>query len=108
MSVKLASFPNSRIKPRPATRDATQFTFSIPSGVATKIADVNPDRTYYLVENLSAAQLRVGYEALNLDTIGFIVPGAPGGVREIESLEEIWVYQNSGAPIDIYTEEGVG
>ena len=116
-SRKLASFPNSRIKPRPATREATTDQFTIPSMVPTLILSFNENRTYFNLRNLavSAQNLRYGFTPLgdegnppvNLATDGFTLE-AGDLVADEPSPQEIWVYNESLAPLIINVEEGQG
>lgn len=129
---KLASFPNSRIKPRPATRDAVDFVFTLPSsgvlgtpGAPVKILDANENRTYFNLENIAPDpainlnSLRFGYAPLgaegappaDLTTNGFtIVPGA--GLADQPSPQELWAVNMSDVDatnnIVISVEEGQG
>lgn len=53
-----ASFPNSRIKPRPSTSQAQTYQVAInnypPLAALTKIVDPDANRTYVIVKNLDA------------------------------------------------------
>lgn len=55
-NVKLASFPNSRIKPRAATRVANTFELDVPDidgGGPIMLVAADPNRTYITIRNVS-------------------------------------------------------
>lgn len=51
----LASFPNSRVKPRPATQDANTYhvALDVDTNPVTLVAPPNANRTYIILKNLS-------------------------------------------------------
>lgn len=62
-----ASFPNSRIKPRPSTSQAQTYQVAInglpPGGALTQIVEATLNRTYVLIKNLSADSIWYVYAA---------------------------------------------
>lgn len=103
----LASFPNSRIKPRAATRIATPGTRSLAftDGVVS-VLPANADRTYATLKNNSTtAGLTYCYgSAANIAT-DFFRLGA-GQAIDLESPEEVFVKPD--ADLEISIEEGQG
>jgi hypothetical protein len=116
-SIKLASFPSSRNRPRPATRFVTPNLgeFTLPAsgtigvpGAPVKLMDVNASRTYFNIENNAENMvggvpysptntLKFGYAPLgqegappaDLALNGFVlVPGS--GIADEPSPQEIW------------------
>jgi len=110
-AVLLASFPNSRIKPRPATTQSSTAILTIPSGIATLVAIANLNRTLLLIRNLnSTSNLFYGYTA-TVD--GLVRPDGgmlikPFDTAEIDDPGNVYIYQNSGSPIEISIDEGEG
>lgn len=107
----LASFPNSRIKPRPArTQGSTQIA-TVATGGASLVLAANLNRTNALIRNLSpTATIWYGYDSSIDDT-----PGAQGGfailpydTANIDDPGNIYIYQNSGASVNISIDEGEG
>lgn len=111
----LASFPNSRNFPRPATKIANTFTAVLPVGVSTSVIPANQNRTYATLRNDSAVDdLRFYYRhagdpAPTLADIlndGFLLEA--GDAYQIDSPEEIYAATNGGAPISLSIDEGEG
>lgn len=125
---KLASFPNSRIRPRPATREAFARKITIPVGAPVKILDANLDRTYFSLENVAPPDeannntLKFGYAPqgaegsppADLVNQGWtILPGS--GLADEPSPQEVWainlgdvIAAGPGSDIIISIEEGQG
>jgi len=100
----LASLPNSRVKPRSATRDAITRSVSIVANTITKIIDVNPDRTYLFIYNTHAtASLKYGYKN-DVDEIKFSLRADRG--IDLEALGE--VYALSTDDLTVEYDEGEG
>jgi hypothetical protein len=109
MGTRLASFPNSRIKPRPARSAGVTVILSVPSGApATLIVPANVDRTSVLVRNIDpATDGWYGYTAgVDGVTEGELLKA--GEPVTLDDQGDIYFYQNSGAPIKISYDEGVG
>jgi hypothetical protein len=109
MGFQLASFPNSRIKPRPATSQATTIQVTIPSGglTATLVAAADPNRTYANLRNFSGADMYYGYaNTINAST-GMLLKGLESE-DDIAAPKNIYVWQNSGAPITVGLDIGQG
>lgn len=107
----LASFPNSRIKPRPATAQSATDIITIPSGIATLIAPANVNRTELLLRNLSNnVDLYYGY---NNSVDGTVGPSGGMLLKAFDSAKivdpgNIYVFQSSGGSINIAIDEGEG
>lgn len=107
----LASFPNSRIKPRPARTTGDTDIVEIPNNVTTKILDADPNRVNALLRNLSSNfPIYYGYDnSVNSsvgETGGMLV--APLDSVVIDDPRDVYVFQNSGGPINISLDVGQG
>lgn len=109
--VDLASFPNSRIKPR----SATQFSFigqvTCPADTPTRIRPILNERTVLTIYNQSTT-VTLRYKRGNDDTApaniatdGFVL--GPDRAIDLEGPEALWVYP-VGGDIDISYDDGVG
>lgn len=108
----LASFPNSRIKPRPArtTGDTQIQTLAAGPGV-TQILPANANRVNALVRNLSTSlNLYYGYDNA-IDGS----PGPQGGflLSPLQSVvlddpRAIFMFNGNGVTVDIDIDEGSG
>lgn len=106
MSVKLASFPNSRIKPRPATRVAVTSEVNITSAGPVTILPANENRTIATLFNSGANDIRYQYAtSVGILASGFLLKA--GGSIDLESPEEIFG-QAIGADSLCYVDEGEG
>lgn len=105
-----ASFKNSRIKTRPPTSEATTFVVTIPNGQHKGI-DADITRTYITIRNLSLADsIKYDYASVG-DTPNWADDAMtlkPGEAADLESPQEIWFENTSGAPMDIAVDEGKG
>ena len=108
----LASFPNSRIKPRPArTTGDTQILTLVGGGVVTTVAVANPNRVNLLLRNLSTTDsIYYGYD----NTIDGS-PGAQGGflISPLQSVliddpRDIFVFNGNVGTVNIDIDEGLG
>lgn len=104
--IDLASFPNSRIKPRAATRVCEIYQVSIPANTPTLVSDANDDRTYITIYNQSSsAPLRYSRgSSTNIDTEGFYL-SAERAV-DLEGPQSLYVWSPSAIIISV--DEGVG
>lgn len=109
--ILLASFPNSRIKPRPArTQGHTEIATLAPGG-ASLVAPANLNRTNLLLRNLSATEtIYYGYDA-SVDA----TPGPTGGfavlpydTANIDDPGSIYVYNGGLASVNVSIDEGEG
>lgn len=103
----LASFQNSRVKPRKATEtaDTDQITIGL---TETLVRVANANRTYLSVRNLDSANpIFYGYPAHfgNLLTKGFQLKG--GDAIDIESTQEIRAIGLGGSVL-VCIDEGQG
>lgn len=112
MSVQLASFPNSRIKPRPVRSQGDTEILTLAGGPGvTQILPANLNRVNALVRNLdSTNNLYYGYDNA-IDGS----PGAQGGFLlsplQTVSLDDpraIFIYNGNAAPVNICIDEGEG
>jgi hypothetical protein len=103
---KLASFPNSRIKPRPVTRVASTEEITVPSlGVVTIPANVN--RSYLTLFNTDPTNpLRYGYDLALVATEGFLL--IKEATIDLESPEPVYVFNPNGVNVAITIDEGSG
>lgn len=111
MATLLASFPNSRIKPRPATSQSDTSIVTCPTGMATLIAPANPNRTLITIRNIAVGL--TGYYGYDNAIDGS--PGANGGFElrggdsaDIQDPGDVYFFNNSGSPIDVSIDEGEG
>lgn len=106
--IKLASFPNSRIKPRAATRVAFTSRVTIPNNVPTLLLAANPNRTYVSVYNESATDVFYNYGGPVVDPASsFKIPGF-GTISDMQSPQDIYVLQSSGGDIVLSIDQGEG
>jgi len=108
-AVLLASFPNSRIKPRPATTLSNTFGIAVPNGVATLIAAANPNRTLVTIRNTSNSDAYYGYDAtitVGGPLTGFLLKGLDS--VDIQDPGDIFVIQTSAVSITIDVDQGQG
>lgn len=106
----LASFQNSRIRPRSATEDATTDQVTIAVGAPnTLVRAANPNRTYITLRNEntgSGEDIRYMYEdSANILTDGFLLKA--GEAIDLESKEAIYA-QAISAPVNMSIDEGEG
>lgn len=104
----LASFPNSRIKPRPPRSTGTAVIVAVPTGVATQILPSDANRTDLIVRNLDSVNtIWYGYSnTVDGITVGF--PLKPGEAQNVDGPQALFIYQNSGAPINVSYDIGQG
>lgn len=103
----LASFPNSRIKPRPARTSGNTNNQTILAGATVLIYPADLNRVSLLLRNDSPSDtLLYSYTSVNIATEGF--PIRPGEAVLLESPQDIWVHNPSANPIDISEDVGVG
>jgi hypothetical protein len=105
--VCLASFQDSRVKPRKATTTALTYTQVVPD-VATSIRPANANRTYLTLRNESlGVDLRYAYRLADLPLSGFLVRF--GESVDIESPQEIFAVATiAGQTVPISMDEGSG
>lgn len=103
----LASFQDSRTKPRKATSTAKTYTQVVPDS-ATSIRPANANRTYLTLRNESlGVDLRYAYAAADLPLNGFLVRF--GESVDIESPQEIFAVSTIAAmTVPISMDEGSG
>ena len=105
--VLLASFPNSRNKPRNPRTTGFTDQITIPSLATVSIAAENQHRTDLNIRNLSTTSpIRFAYTAVAIATEGFVLE--PLETIYIDGPQEVFVYNPSGAPLDIVKDEGFG
>ncbi len=104
----LGSFPNSRIKPRPATSAARTTVQTIGIG-ANFVFPANINRTYLSIRNESSTDdLRYSYAASPgpLPANGFLVRRLEA--VDIETQEAVTVWNVGAAAIQVSFDEGQG
>lgn len=108
----LASFPNSRIKPRPATTQSDTEILTVTAGPGvTQVLLPNPNRTTALIRNLdSTVSLYYGYDNSVDDQVG-----ADGGMLlsplqsvNIENPGALYIFNPSGSAVNVAIDEGEG
>lgn len=119
MGVNLASFPNSRINPTPATSLAVQSVVTVPANTAsdplTHIVAANPNRTYLTIYNTHATD---SMRFMNYTGSGAIPTKAQilangflliaGAAYEIDTPEAVFAISTTASTIPLDLEEGSG
>ena len=112
MSVQLASFPNSRVKPRPVRTQGDTQIQTLPAGPGvTQILPANLNRVNALVRNLdSSNSLYYGYDN-SIDGS----PGPQGGFLlsplqtvSLDDPKAIFIDNPNGVAVNICIDEGEG
>lgn len=88
----LASFPNSRIKPRSATRLSTVGQVVIPANTATLLRPELAERTTLTIYNQSLSgtlRYKRGVNT-NINVDGFLL--GPDRAIDLDGPQNIWVY----------------
>lgn len=109
--VQLASFPNSRVKPRPVRTTGDTQIIQVLASSTTQILAANPNRVDVLVRNLdSTNSIYYGYDA-SID--GSVGPN--GGFRldagqtvKIDDPRAIFIFNGNAVAINIDIDEGEG
>jgi len=104
-----ASFKNSRIKSRAPTSEAATKVITMAVG-QNKGIDADITRTYVTIRNLSTNPIKYDYApaggAPNWGDDAMILKADEAA--DLESPQEVWFWNTSGAPIDIGVDEGKG
>jgi hypothetical protein len=112
MSFQLASFPNSRIKPRPVrTQGDTQIQTLAAGPLVTQILPANLNRVNALIRNLdSSNNLYYGYDNAIDGSVGpqggFLL--SPLQTVSIDDPRAIYIFNGNGVPVNICIDEGEG
>ncbi len=112
IAFNLASFPNTRIRPRPATRRAETFGGLAPVGIPVLAKAANRARTYLTIRNTNlSSDMAYGYgdqanDSNYLTNEGMIL--RPGDSMDIESLEDVYVMSIGATPVEFREDEGEG
>jgi hypothetical protein len=101
--IDLASFPNSRIKPRAATTDSFIYNGIIDPGTVEMARPVFPERTYATLKNNTGATLYYDRQG-NPDTDGFVLE--EGQAIDLEGPQAIYLWSPAGGAWTI--DEGRG
>jgi hypothetical protein len=103
----LASFQDSRSKPRKATSTAKTYTQTI-TDVPVLVRPANPNRTYLTLRNESlGVDMRYAYDIADLPAQGFLIRF--GESVDMESPQDIFgVCVIAGQTVDICMDEGNG
>lgn len=108
----LASFPNSRIKPRPARTTGDTEIVSVPGGsIVTQILAANANRVNALVRNLSTTDsVYYGYDNAIDGSVGpqggFLLSPLQSVV--LDDPRAIYVFNGNVGAVDIDIDEGSG
>ncbi len=109
----LASFPNSRIKPRSATRERTINILSVPQAGAspngnTSIApNQNGNRTSVTIANEGPSDIRYNYfDDATMATTGFLLPA--GSSVDEDDQREIFAKSLTATASQLSVSDGVG
>ena len=111
MILNLASFPNSRIKPRPATSARDSSIVEVPDGGAILAVAQNLNRTDVLLKNLdSVNSVYYGYDASIDDQVGSdgSTELKAGEAVSIDVASDIFIFNNSGSAVNVSVDEGEG
>ena len=105
--VDLASFPNSRIKNRPATSLATTGKLEVLPGANRLLLDADANRTYVELRNLGPCDIVYGYsdDPLLIDNGELL--RADESVK-LESPQTIYALNLGGVATYINFDKGVG
>lgn len=90
--IDLASFPNSRIKPRPVTEVSFQDQVTIPAGESVMIRPAQSDRVRITIYNQSLTgtlRYKTGDDT-DIETIGFEV--GPNRAVDLDDPQAIYVW----------------
>lgn len=108
----LASFPNTRLRPRQATRTAETYGGIAPVGTPVLVRPENRNRTYLTLRNTNVQDSMVyGYgpdanDDVFLTNNGMIL--RPGDSMDIDSLEEVYAMSIGVTPVTFRVDEGQG
>ena len=100
--IDLASFPNSRIKPRSATQISEINNVELAPSTATLVRPIDPDRTVCTIGNQSGS-ISIRYlrgTSDDIDTKGYIL--LPGQAIDLEGPQSIWLYAEGGSVLVTY------
>jgi hypothetical protein len=113
--VFLASFPDSRTYPRPATKYAVTSAGIIPVGVVTPVISGDDNTTYVTIRNISLVDdlyffyKDVGTAAPSLsDILNDGMKLEAGDAYEIESKQDVYCATAGGAPVLFRLDHGFG
>lgn len=111
----LASFPDSRTYPRPATKYAVTSSGVTPVGIVTPTISGDDNTTYVTLRNISTVDplffyyKNVGDPAPSLADVindGFLLDA--GDAYQIESQQDVYTATNGGAPVLFRLDHGFG
>jgi len=113
--VFLASFPDSRTYPRPATSFAVTSSGVVPVGVVTPVISGDDNTTYVTIRNISGVDdLFFFYKdvgsppPLLADILNDGMLLEAGDAYEIESKQDVYCATNGGAPVMFRLDHGFG
>jgi hypothetical protein len=101
--IDLASFPNSRIKPRAATQVSNIYNGTLDASTVTMARPDVPERTYATLKNNTGAQLYYDRSGIP-DTDGFVLE--VGQAIDLEGPQPIYLFAPTGGAWTI--DEGIG
>lgn len=101
--IDLASFPNSRIKPRAATTDSNIYNGIIDPSTVEMVRPILPERTYATLKNNTGSTLFYDRHGAP-DTNGFVLE--VGQAIDLEGPQAIYLWSPAGGAWTI--DEGRG
>jgi hypothetical protein len=107
--ISLASYPNSRVKPRAATSETETLRISIndSAGANTKLLEDDADRTYIVLFNPSSEDIVYDYfDNPNILTEGFLLKAT--GSIDLETKGEVYAKSTTGSPVTLSLDIGRG
>lgn len=110
-SIQLASFPNSRIKPRPSRTQGDTEIITINPGPAQVAVPANLNRTDLNLRNLdSAITMYVGYDASIDDQVGpnGAMPVRPNEVVSLTDPRDIYIFIPGAVALNVAVDQGEG
>ena len=92
MLIDLASFPNSRIKPRPVTEQSVQGQITVPANTPTLVRAANPNRVNLTIYNQSlTGTLRyMTGTTVNIESQGFEL--GPDRAIDLDDPQSVYVW----------------
>lgn len=103
--VALASFPNSRVKPRNAATERETLIYNVPAAPGILVYPANPNRTDSLFTNEGPFPINYAYDALSIGSDYNTIP--VGESRSIEIQTDIF-FQGDGGISQMQVDQGQG
>lgn len=106
MVIDLASLPNSRIKPRAATTQASTNQVACAGLGVQLIKAANSNRTYITIRNTGTADIYYGYVIGVSAATGFLLKA--NEAVDLESPQAVYVFNGNVGAITVCYDEGQG